>query len=152
MDELHDVALVDFPVTLYVSMQAHHDQLLRVCAEVAAPGAAAGNVETSVLRMAEELTRQFAAGAHAFDGDVSGAQKQGDPVTTLDLKVDLEGLQRTEGLLLLFDESDEYSRAGALPMAAASPDTADFRRWLVGEMMRQIRDGAPPTPYWLSTR
>jgi hypothetical protein len=47
----------------------------------------------------------------------------------------------------IFDEADDYCRAGEhLLSLATPPESLEFRRWFLGEFVNQIA-GAAPTPW-----
>ena len=147
MDEMHEIALVDFPVARYMQMQQHHDELLREFALIAT------NTETSkapkdLLRLADEMYERYGDAAGPFREGVAQAAAQGEVVTTLKLSIPFSTLRWTEDFLLLFEEADEYCRRGDLLTEPAPDEVTTFRRWMVGELIRQIRDGATPSPYW----
>ncbi|MPZ73660.1 MAG: hypothetical protein GEU74_10590 [Nitriliruptorales bacterium] len=147
MTELHDVALVDFPVARYAQMQQHHDALLREFALIATD-LEDSRAPRDLLRLANEIFERYGDAAEPFREGVAAAVERGDIVTTLKLSIPNSTLRWTEDFLLLFEEADEYCARGDLLTPAAPPEVVAFRRWMVGELIRQIRDGASPSPYW----
>jgi hypothetical protein len=147
MTELHDVSLVDFPVARYLQMQEHHDALLREFALIATDSEHS-SAPSDLLRLANEMFERYGDAAGPFREGVAAAVDSGDVVTTLNLSIPYTTLRWTEDFLLLFEEADEYAARGALLTEAAPMEVTEFRRWMVGELIRQIRDGATPTPYW----
>jgi hypothetical protein len=148
MAELHDIALVDFPVARYMQMQQHHDALLREFALIATNTEDSNAPRDLLLRLADEMYERYGDAAGPFREGVAEAAAQGEVVTTLKLSIPFSTLRWTEDFLLLFEEADEYCRRGDLLTPQAPHEVTTFRRWMVGELIRQIRDGATPSPYW----
>lgn len=147
MTELHDVALVDFPVAGYLQMQHHHDALLREFALIAT-NPEHSKAPRDLLRLADEMHERYGDTAGPFRDGVAEAVARGDVVTTVKVSIPFSTLRWTEDFLLLFEEADEYCARGDLLTPPSPPEVAAFRRWMVGEVIRQIRDGATPSPYW----
>jgi anti-anti-sigma factor len=68
---------------------------------------------------------------------------------TIDLEYELppEIVQATVDLDALLDELDELCRAGDLLTVVTPPELVVYRRWLVGQIVGQVRDGRPPEPW-----
>ena len=146
---MHDVALVDLPVSQFLQMQDQHDAMLREFALIALR---ADEMEASTPRrliaLANEMQERYGDAAEPFRDAVTAAAESGEVVTTLELSIPFSTLRWTEDFLLLFEEGDEYCAKGHLLTPPSPPEVVSFRRWLVGELIRQIRDGATPTPFW----
>ena len=146
---MHDVALVDFPVARFLQMQEQHDAMLRELALIALRAdQSEASVPRRLLSLAKEMQERHKDGGAPFRRGVEEAAERGDVVVTLELRIPFSTLRWTEDFLMLFEESDEYSRSGHLLTPPSPPEVAEFRRWFVGELIRQIRDGATPTPFW----
>lgn len=149
MSQLHDVALIDFPVSRFQQMQQQHDAIMRELTLIAlAPDSEDSVVPRRLVSLAEEFYRGQGDAARPFREGVAAAAERGDDITTLQLEIPYSTLRWMEDFMLLFDESDEYCRRGDLLTPPSPPEVVSFRQWLVGELIRQIRDGAPPTPFW----
>lgn len=147
--KVHAVALVDFPVAQFLQMQDQHDAMYREFALIALR---ADDMEADTPRrliaLAKEMQERYGDAAEPFRKAVAEAAERGDIVTTLALSIPFATLRWTEDFLMLFEEGDEYCRKGHLLTPPSPPEVVSFRRWLVGELIRQIRDGATPTPFW----
>lgn len=146
--EQHDVALVDLPVSLFLETQQHHDTVLRELALVALAPEADSSTPNRLRTLAREAHSGFGDAPKPFRDAVAAAAARGDDIVTLRLSVPDSTLRFMEDFLLVFDEADEFSRRGELLTPPSAPGVAAFRRWFVGELMRQVRDGAPPSPFW----
>ena len=152
MTELHDIALVDVPVARFLQMQQQHDAMLREFTLIALGPAPAESAATRrLLGLAEEMQARYGTAGPPFRDAVAEAEARGDVVATIEMKIPFSTLRWCEDFLLLFEEGDDYCRQGHLLTPPSPPEVADFRRWLVGELIRQIRDGATPTPFWAGT-
>lgn len=149
MSDLHEVALIDFPVARFQQMQQHHDALIRELTLVAlAPDGENSAVPHRLVSLAEEIHHGQRDAVRPFREGVAAAAQRGDDITTLQLQIPYSTLRSMEDFMLLFEEGDEYCRRGELLTPPSPPEVVSFRHWLVGELLRQIRDGAPPTPFW----
>lgn len=149
MSELHEVTLIDFPVARFQQMQQQHDALMRELTLVAlAPDAGHSAVPHRLVSLAQEIYRGQGDAAGRFRDSVAAAAQRGDDITTLRLQIPYSTLRWMEDFMLLLDESDEYCRRGDLLTPPSPPEVVSIRHWLVGELIRQIRDGAAPTPFW----
>ena len=149
MSELHDVALIDFPVARFQQMQQQHDAMMRELTLIAlAPDPDSNVVPRKLVALAAEMYEGQGDAARPFREGVAEAAARGDDITTLELQIPYATLRWMEDFMLLFDEGDEYCRRGDMLTPPSPPEVVSFRHWFVGEMLRQIRDGAPPTPFW----
>ena len=148
MTQLHDVALVDLPVSLFMATVQHHDAVVRELTLVALAPDTAGEPPSRLKTLARELYGAPGEVVQPFRTAVTEAAARGDDIVTLRMQVPFSTLRGMEDLMLLFDEADEFCRRGDLLAPPSSAGIASFRRWFVGELIRQVRDGAPPTPFW----
>ena len=144
----HDVALVDLPVSLFLQTQQHHDTVLRELALVALAPDDDGSTSDRLRTLAREAHTGFGDAPKPFREAVAAAAARGDDIVTVRVNVPESTLRFMEDFLLVFDEADEFSRRGELLTPPSAPGVAAFRRWFVGELIRQVRDGAPPSPFW----
>lgn len=146
---MHDVALVDFPVARFLQMQEQHDAMLRELSLIALrtdePDAA---VPRRLMSLAHDVQQRDHDRADLFRAGVEEAAERGDVVVTLELSIPFSTLRWVEAFLMLYEEGDDYARTGHLLTPPSPPEVVEFRRWFVGELIRQIRDGATPTPFW----
>ena len=148
MTQLHDVALVDLPVSLFLATMQHHDAVLRELTLIALAPDTPGRAASRLVTLARELYGAPGDAVQPFRQAVIEAHERGEDIVTLRTQVPLSTLRGMEDLMLLFDEADDFCKRGDLLAEPSAPGVAAFRRWLVGELIRQVRDGAPPTPFW----
>jgi hypothetical protein len=130
-------------------MQQQHDAMLREFALIALGARSPGSPDSRrLVDLAEEMQARYGEAGPPFREAIAAAEARGDVVTTLEMSIPFSTLRWCEDFLLLFEEGDEYCRQGELLTQPSPPEVLEFRRWLVGELIRQIRDGATPTPFW----
>jgi len=147
LSDLHDVSLIDLPVARYRQMQQQHDAMMREFTLIAL-GSTSDAVPRRLMTLAKEMHKGYSDAARPFRMGVADALARDDDITTLKLQIPFSTLRWLEDFMLHFEEGDDYSRQGHLLTPPSPPEVVEFRRWLVGELIRQIRDGAPPTPFW----
>jgi anti-anti-sigma factor len=140
------VRFVAVPLDVHRRVSEHHDTLNRELALVAETGGQ-GTVPARLLALSEELRNQFSGFTVAAEERLAAALARGD--TTIDLEYTLppaaaEGAARLDAML---DEVEAYCIDGALLTLVGSPEIVAYRKWLLGEFVRQITDGEAPTPW-----
>ncbi len=143
------VHLQNLPVRGYLEMQQQHDAMLRELAliSVGAADPGVGEVPRRLLELTDEMRTRFSSTSGQFRDRVMEAHERGEAVTTVSMPVPPETLRWAEDFLMLFEEGDEFCRTGQLLTPPSAPRVAQMRRWIVGELIRQVRDKAPPAPF-----
>lgn len=150
MTDIATIRLLRYPLRLYVRSRAHFDELLREFQLLdlgAASGTANRPLPHRLTDMVSELTDRYRARIDELDVLRNAALAHGQ--TSMDLVYDLpvDAKQAVEDLGALLEECDAFCRNGEhLLTLATPPEIAEFRRWNLGEVVRQI-DGRPPTPW-----
>jgi anti-sigma B factor antagonist len=72
------------------------------------------------------------------------ASERGNEHIDLVFEVPEETVEGVRQLDAMMDTVDEYCRDGDLLTLATPPDLVEFRRWFLGEFVRQIGHGEPP--------
>jgi hypothetical protein len=142
------VQLVDLPVARYLQMQQHHDAMLREFAIIAV-GVEDPDVHAVPRRLVELVDEMHGIGDRSirFRSAVHEAFERGDETTTITMEVGPETMRWAEDFLMLFDLGDEFCRSGQLLTSPSPPSVVAVRHWVVGELIRQVRDKAPPSPF-----
>ena len=144
-----EVRLVDVPVALYRAAQQHTDAVLRelvLMAEFEAAERRDGPMRRLFTRAAEGYADRLALAVRAAP-DVDAAHARGDAHVTLVYTLPERLAESTEAWGRLLDEVDDLCRDGTMLSVPASPELAAFARWWCAEFVRQLRDGAEPTPW-----
>jgi hypothetical protein len=151
VDGLRQVRLVRFPLDVYVRTQEHVDDLVRELTLIANSRAVAdgtSDLPERLLTLVEELTHQYAGVSNHADRLRDEAIDRGDRSIDIVYTVPAAAADACRHLGVVFDEADEYCRAGEHLLTLATPAEAlAFRRWYLTEFIAQIEQGAEPTPW-----
>jgi anti-sigma B factor antagonist len=145
-DELFVVELRDMPLATLGRAQDHNLTLVRELALVHTADER-GVAPARLLWLSQHLDQRYAAFndaprerlQHAIEGDESHIDVR--------YEVPAHAAEAASELGAALDEVDEYCRTGDLLTLVTPPEALAFRRWLLGEFVAQIRNGADPTPW-----
>ncbi len=144
--DLVEVRLLALDLAELHQAEAHHDELFREFALIAADPQAGHDVPARLLALIDELTERFAGFISGPQEELATAAARGDRevdiVFTVPRGVD-EAVTRFAELLTA---ADDYCRQGDLLTLATPPDAVAFRNWYLGEFVAQSR-GSDPTPW-----
>jgi anti-sigma B factor antagonist len=140
------VRLLGLPVEVHRRSGEHQEALRREMAFIEHardPGAAPARLHA----LTQELVGKYGTLTESQARRLRDAAVRGE--TTLDLEFELppeivDPTLRLDGLL---DELDEFCREGDLLTLVTPPLLVAYRRWVVGEIVAQLRDGRPPEPW-----
>jgi hypothetical protein len=148
--ELKRVVLVGLPVAVHARASEHSDELMREFTYLRAQAAdpEAGDVPARLLSLVDELEGRyggFTAGAQAA---LDHAVEAGLPSIDLEYNVPTDVVDACRHLEELLDEADRYCMAGDHLLTLASPpELAAYRRWFLGEFVRQVGGDEAPNPW-----
>jgi hypothetical protein len=119
--------------------------------DMSASGTSAGGsrpVPRRLLELVATLRAQYGAATSAQEELLCAALDEGrDTVDDLVYVVPSGAAQASAQLEKVYDEADEYSREGSHLLTLSTPDDlVAFRRWFLGEFVRQA-EGHAPTPW-----
>jgi len=138
------VELRGFPLRAWQRAEEHHEELMREFALLLLDRPAPGSVPQRLVRLVEEVRDRYAASAEAPEAVREAALQRGDTHVDLVYEIPAAAGPQVARLLALLEEADEYCRRGEhLLTLATPPGTAAFRRWYLGEFVRQARGEAP---------
>ncbi|GAC1325976.1 MAG: hypothetical protein NVSMB13_10020 [Mycobacteriales bacterium] len=144
------VRLLRFPLRRYGRTREHYDELMREFTLITTDPTAEHpdrHVPSRLLELVDVLGQQYAATSAAPDAARDAAMERGETCIDLVYESPRQGRVAAAAMLHLLDEADEYCRGGRdLLTLAANDEAVEFRRWWLGEFVRQM-DGAPPTPW-----
>lgn len=151
---LLEVHLLQFPVSVWGRAREHSESLQREFAlmgmgsdDSAEPGGGRP-VPARLLELVQRLRAQYASTSSAQEKQMSTALTEGREV--LDDLVYLVPAVAADACIELgamYDEADAYCREGTHLLTLTTPDDLlSFRRWFLGEFVRQLQ-GSPPTPW-----
>lgn len=144
------IQLLRYPLRHYLRSRAHFDELLREL-QLLDLGRRAGTVHRDLpQRLSElvtEVTSRYRARVDELDALRNAAIERGELSMDLVYELPVEAKDAVERIAALLEECDEFCRNGEhLLTLATPPDMADFRRWNLTEIVRQI-DGEQPRPW-----
>lgn len=153
---LHDVHVLDFPLDVYLLTQEHSDALVRELTLIAqsrsvvvdeALGGLQADLPERFVALVDELTHQYDGVATDVERVRDAAIDRGQTSVDLVYRVPAQIADACRHLDQVFDDADYYCRAGEhLLTLAAPPEAVAFRRWLLGEFVRQLA-GEEPLPW-----
>jgi serine phosphatase RsbU (regulator of sigma subunit) len=142
--ELHTVRLGDVPTDLLLSAKTHVDNLVRefTLASSGARSGASGAVPDAVAKLIETVVNGFAEARQAIKVQALAAADAGRDRVSLELTLPVSAADAAQEYLHALDRSDDYCRAQRLLTLESPPQHRVFRRWYVGELIRQLRRAA----------
>jgi hypothetical protein len=147
------VRLLDFPVPIHARAQEHNDELMREFALIADqshddavdPGHEARALPARLVTIVAALNTNYGSFTQEQDARVAQAVAEGATVIdemVYELPASAAFAAQTLGTML--DEADVYCQAGQhLLTLATPPELVAYRRWVLGEFVRQAA-GQPP--------
>ena len=144
------------PVELWAVTQEHVDGLLREFTLMTA-GVAEDDmppVPLRLVRLVAELSARFAGSSDEQRARLFAASAAGEHELDLVYRLPPAAGPASAELARVFDQADEYCRAGQHLLTLATPQQMVlFRRWYLGQVEDQLA-GAPPVPWpvWAASR
>lgn len=151
--EPQDVLLLEVPLDVHARAVQWHADLMREFAliSIGEEGGredddGGGTVPSRLLNVVAELRDKYAALTTASAQELEAALQRGDATADVTYTLPAEAAADIRHFAKLLEEADDFCRSGELLTLAAQPDVAAFRRWFLGEFIRQL-EGAAPTPW-----
>jgi hypothetical protein len=150
MSDVVTIQLLRYPLRHYERSRAHFDELMRELQLVdlgAQSGTTHRDLPQRLTDLVAELTTRYQARVDELDALRNEAIERGEVAMDLVYNLPVEAKASVEKIGALLEECDEFCRNGAhLLTLATPPEIAEFRRWNLTEVLRQI-EGAEPTPW-----
>jgi hypothetical protein len=144
MSDLLEVRIVSLPMEVYIRAREHHEGLTREFTLIRLADPETSDVPHRLLQLAEEVTERYSPFTAPAERELAEAEERGQPQVDLTYHVPPSAAEAAQGLAALLDEADEYCRAGRhLLTLVTPPETQAFRRWYLGEFVRQIGGEEP---------
>ena len=146
--EVHCFAL---PVRLAAKSQQHFEELMREFTLIAASAEidhSDGHVPSRLMQLVNLLVAQYGGLNSAAEQLLADAIDRDDElIEDHVLQVPASAGSASQALSDMIDEADDYCRQGRHLLTLASPpDCVAYRRWYLGEVIRQL-DGGAPVPW-----
>jgi anti-anti-sigma factor len=148
-DELFVIELRELPVDVLGRAQEHNLTLVRELALVHTADER-GVAPARLLWLSQHLDQRYAAFNEAPRQRLQSAIEGDETHVDVSYQVPADAAEAAIELGAALDEVDEYCRTGDLLTLVTPPEALAFRRWLLGEFVAQIREGAEPT-HWNSS-
>lgn len=141
-DELVTIRLISLPLDVYARVQQAHEGLMREFALIALsePGR---SVPARLVALTREMQERYAGFAQAASEQRAVAAERGDTSADVVYEVPSEVGEVAARYDALLDEAVAYCRQGDLLTLAPSEEHLAFRRWFLGEFVRQSGGGLP---------
>ncbi|GAB3598263.1 hypothetical protein GCM10027446_28060 [Angustibacter peucedani] len=157
--DLRDVRVLDFPLDVWQRAQEHGDALVRELTLIAQSrvdgesepadddGPAQLDLPRRLVALVGELTHRYDGMATDVERQRDDALDRGEARVDLTYTVPAHVGEACRHLGQVFDDADFYCRQGEhLLTLATPPEALAFRRWFLGEFVRQL-EGEPPVSW-----
>jgi hypothetical protein len=150
-NDLVEVHVVRAPLLLWERAVRHTDELIReftllVIGLRQADSAHVHHVPVRLVELADSLRARYAGISDAQTEELYDALDSGQICRDFTYRVPAGVAEACRQLEDLLDEADAYCAAGELMTLVTPEDQQEFRRWYLGEFVRQVA-GEPPTPW-----
>ena len=152
---LVDIQILRLPVPVLRRAAEHSDALLREFRLILERRPGEGRaIPGQLLTLVDELAGRYSGFNAGADADLQLAYERGAAWIDLSYRLPADVGSAAARLDLLFDEADEYCRAGAdLLTLSAPPDAVAVRKWFLQEFSRQAAgepaQAWPASPWFL---
>lgn len=148
-EDVVEVRILSLPIPVLQVAREHGDGLLREFTLIELGEGDATGVPERLVALGEELRERFSGFTAATDAQLAEAEAAGAGQVDLVYRLPPDAAEASERLGTLLDEADEYCRSGELLTLVTPPEALAFRRWFLGEFVRQIGGEAPRSwPEW----
>jgi hypothetical protein len=144
---LVDVRILGFPLDLQQVSNAWHDELLREFALVALSSDDGAQVPRQLLELVDKTRDRYSEFTRDAEASQVSLRSSGSLRGDFDYRVPASVANACEQLTAALDRAEAFCVAGNLLTMQPPAVVSAFRRWLLDEFVRQIRDGAPPLPW-----
>lgn len=148
--ELIDVRILALPVAVHERASQHGGDLVREFQLIAHHQAEAPEpthpIPERLLALIAALGEQFSPLTAAQDEQIETAMAEGQDSIDLFYRLPAHAGVAAQQLGDMLDEADEFCRSGELLTLATPPEALRYRRWFLGEFVRQTQ-GEPPIPW-----
>ncbi|MGH8866493.1 MAG: hypothetical protein ACRDYU_00670 [Actinomycetes bacterium] len=139
------VRILGFPLSAYAAAAEHQAALAREFTLIAYRNGDGDRqaVPARLRDLVDTLTRRFSGLVDPQNAQRDQAMAEGRDSVDLEFHLPASARDACLALLALLDEADEFCRSGDLLTLATPPDLVQFRRWYLGEFVRQVDGEAP---------
>lgn len=146
MSELVEVTLVQVPVQLWQKASSHTDAVRREF-DIIKADLPRDSIPHQLNDLVDSLQTRFGSSADPTRQDLYAAIDRGDAEITVVYRIPAEAAEAARKLEDMLDRVDEFCRGEDLLTLASPPELVGFRRWFLGEFVRQIEWKEEPMPW-----
>lgn len=148
--EIVTVHLLEVPISEWQRASAHMEAVKREF-DIISADLDPTSVPRRLLTLVEDLDVRF--GDLGAEAELRQAAERGEQSVDLVVDVPPEVADAARSLDEMMDEVDRFCQDGEqLLTLATPPELVELRRWMLGELTRQIEEGLPPVPWRGSAR
>lgn len=139
------IELQGIPIALSRASEAQQESMLAAAEQALAVGGPGltGSLALTVRSLVDEYG-DLSAGTRPI---VDAAEAEGRETVDLRVEAPLTMASAAETWLRLLEHLDDLAAEGQFEHLPTSEDVRGFRRWLVDELVAQLRTGRAPVPY-----
>lgn len=143
-EEFVQVRLPEVPVRVWQRASAHHDAIKREFA-IIMTDLPKNSAPHQLADLIAEFDDRFGGVGDPTWEDMYAAAERGDEEVTLVFEVPPEVADASARLLEMLDKVDAFCQEGDDLLSLSTPsDLVSFRKWFLGEFIRQIEKDLPP--------
>ena len=143
-DQLVEVRMLGFPLDVFQRAQEHGDGLIRELTLIAQTAPEEHDLPARLAAIVAELSSRFAGFGDETDAARDAAIDRGDQSVDLVYRLPRAAAAASVHLGDILDEADQYCRQGEhLLSLTTPPESLAFRRWFLGEIVRQAHGDQP---------
>jgi anti-anti-sigma factor len=142
-----EVRLLDLPIELWRRASAHYEAIQREF-DIVKADLPRGSVPHQLSELLQELDLRFAGVGEPNRQELLAAAERGEHQIDLLYQVPPEAVAAARRLDEMLDAVDKFCREGeSLLTLATPPELVSFRKWFLGEFVRQVENGQRPVPW-----
>jgi anti-sigma B factor antagonist len=145
------VRLLEVPVELH-RRSGEHQEALRRELDLIEHAQASDAAPARLHALTKEMIGRYGTFTEEPARRLQAAAAAGDLSIDIELRLPADVVDATLQLGTLLDELDAFCREGDLLTLVTPPVLRTYRRWVLGEIVGQIRDRRPPEPWRGPTR
>jgi hypothetical protein len=147
VSDLVRVRFVNAPVRLMLDANRHQQELVRELTLIhLSEDSTKQELPTRLLEMVERHREEFSTLTLRRRTEIAEEIQRGATHVDLEIDVPAGAGPAADEMHAILAEADEFCRRGELLTLAPPREFVEFRKWFLGEIVRQL-DGCPPAPW-----
>jgi hypothetical protein len=139
------IALQGIPIGLSRASEAQQESMLAAAEQAIATGGP--GLTASLALTVRSLVDEYGDLSAGTRPIIDAAEAEGRETVDLHVDAPLTMASAAETWLRLLEHLDDLASAGQFEHAPTSDDVRSYRRWLVDELVAQLRTARHPVPY-----